>query len=315
MMQDQATQQKLTPNEVIIKLAHYASENKLANLFQIAEGYADSLSKNGETYHRLKRILKNRPVEMMRLDDLKNDIKNLLIINPVEEENIYLPEYLKKIIDTLLLEWKYEDSFIYHNLPTTKKILLHGPTGNGKTTIARHIARLTELPFVEIKTEAVVDSHLGKSGANVYAILNSIQTRCVLFWDEVDGVGAKRGNDLRNSAGYEMDRVTNTLLVNLDRLKDKVIFIGATNRFDILDSAFVRRFDQVIEIPEPTQEQKLQYLNSLLNYYKLPRTFEQRGEHVSFAEIKTYLLKQARQYVLEQILQKEKPSLHYETSP
>lgn len=64
-----------------------------------------------------------------------------------------------------------------------------------------------------------------------------------MFWDEVDTIGRKRGKGNDSAAGMENERMVNSILVNIEKLSNDVIFIGATNRREVLDSAFLRRFD------------------------------------------------------------------------
>jgi SpoVK/Ycf46/Vps4 family AAA+-type ATPase len=179
--------------------------------------------------------------------------------------------------------------------------LLYGATGNGKTTIARHIAKLYNIPFIEIKSEEVIDSHLGTTSGNIYKIFDGIKEPCVLFWDEVDSVGGKRGGTAKNSAEHENDRMTNSILVNLDRLSPDVMFIAATNRVDVLDSAFIRRFDVKFEIPPPSNEEKEMFFNSIIEHHRIPVSMPDLSKVNSMAEIKDLVMQLARTYISNNI--------------
>src|SRR5688500_4205051 len=99
-----------------------------------------------------------------------------------------------------------------------------------------------ELPFVEVNSDMILDSHIGGTSRGIHSIFKELHQPCVLFWDEVDGIGYRRsGND--KAADRENDRMVNSILINLEKMGENVVFIGATNRMDIIDEAFLRRFD------------------------------------------------------------------------
>jgi SpoVK/Ycf46/Vps4 family AAA+-type ATPase len=209
----------------------------------------------------------------------------------------------KLLLDDLLLEWKNTDVYKYHNLPIRNKILFHGTTGNGKTTIARHVAKLSNLPFVEVNADVIIDSRIGNSGQNISQIFNEIKEPCVLFWDEVDTIGRKRGMANDSAAGMENERMVNSILVNIEKLSNDVIFIGATNRREVLDTAFLRRFDVQFELTAPDELQKDIFLKQLVEYYKLPESYLEIDltKLNSYSEIKLMLMDLARKYILSNL--------------
>jgi transitional endoplasmic reticulum ATPase len=172
-------------------------------------------------------------------------------------------------------------------LPIRNKLLLYGVTGNGKTTIARHIACLANIPFVSVFSEGVLDSKLGHSGQNIAKILTQITQPCVLFWDEIDNIAQKRGGG-ESSSALENDRIVNSFLVNMDKLSNDVIFIAATNRRNVLDTAFLRRFDVQFELVAPTIEEKERFAKQLIAYYNLPEMYLQEPyeQCSSYSEVK-----------------------------
>jgi SpoVK/Ycf46/Vps4 family AAA+-type ATPase len=238
---------------------------------------------------------------MRSLDDLSSALKKLIIPSEVSDKNVFLNESTRYFIETLVLELQHIQAFEFHNIPVRNKILLHGVTGNGKTTIARYIAKRVKLPFIEIKSDEVIDSHLGSTSSNINMIFNQIKEPCILFWDEVDSIGCKRGGDVKNSAGHENDRITNSILINIEKLDRKVIFIGATNRIEILDSAFLRRFDVQFEILAPTADEKQRFVRQLLDYHKLPIEINSVEKLQSYSDIENYVINAARDYILSRI--------------
>lgn len=262
------TAKKMTSTDAIVRMVKAINDDKDGDFYKVVHEFAATLAHGGDNRLRILSAIKMKPERLRKLDNLPNNIKSLLIQGNNEEENVFLTDGIKAFIETLLIEWQHVEVYRMHNISPRNKILLHGPTGNGKTTIARYIARRSGLAFVEINSDLVIDSHIGATSANIYNIIRSINEPSVLFWDEIDSIGSKRGGDSR-AAGYENDRMVNSILVNLQKLDDNVIFIGATNRMDVLDAAFLRRFDVKLEVPAPTKHELQGYFLQLMDHYKL----------------------------------------------
>lgn len=118
--------------------------------------------------------------------------------------------------------------------------LFHGPSGTGKTELARYVAHKANLPFVYVRFSSLLNSLLGGTQSNLSKVFAFARTSpCVLCFDEIDAIGMKRGD---SQDVTEMARVTIALMSELDLLPNNVIIIGTTNRFDRLDPALARRF-------------------------------------------------------------------------
>jgi SpoVK/Ycf46/Vps4 family AAA+-type ATPase len=296
------TEQKMTSTDAIVRMVTAVNNDNDADFYKALHEYADTLAMGGGNRGRILNAIRLKPMKLRRLDDMPTAIKRLLIQAKNEADNVFLTDAVNSFIETLLVEWRNAEVYRLHNISPRNKILLYGPTGNGKTTIARYIARKTELPFVEINSDLMIDSHLGATAANIHNVLNTLNEPCILFWDEVDTIGAKRGSDGR-SADRENDRMVNSILVNIEKLDSQVIFIGATNRMDMLDSAFLRRFDVKLEIPLPSEEEKVMYTQQLLDYYKLSDQlpFPESSKLSCFSEIKLHITQLSRQYLLQSL--------------
>jgi SpoVK/Ycf46/Vps4 family AAA+-type ATPase len=192
-MTNSEQRKKIPANDVIIQMINHVNNNNMALFYQAVSNYADSFSFTNSTRNSLKTLLNRRPVQMRSLDDLSSALKKLIIPSEVSDKNVFLNESTRYFIETLVLELQHIQAFEFHNIPVRNKILLHGVTGNGKTTIARYIAKRVKLPFIEIKSDEVIDSHLGSTSSNINMIFNQIKEPCILFWDEVDSIGCKRG--------------------------------------------------------------------------------------------------------------------------
>ena len=302
---EQFTESKITPNDAIALMIKSVNADDKNSFYKVAERYVKTLSKSGENYWRVRKPLNEVPKRLMSLDELPREMKSLISNTAVGDENVYLNDINKHFVESIIKEWENSDIYNFHNLGIRNKILLHGPTGNGKTTIARHFARLSNLPFIEVSSDFVIDSHLGSTGANIHRIFNSIKEPCILFWDEIDTIGKKRNGSDTTSAGMENERMINSILVNIEKLGSDVIFIGATNRKEVLDSAFLRRFDEIFEIGSPTLVEKEMFAASLFDYYNISGhvNLEFVQQFTSFSEIKLRVIKLAREYVLEKLAQ------------
>ena len=168
-----------------------------------------------------------------------------------------LPEDVKEIIDFITDAERFYELGAY--MP--KGILLEGPPGTGKTTIARCIAAATGAAFFHASGSEFVDLYLGQGPRNVRALWEKAFRaidyqgfkKVIIFIDEIDAVGRKRGG----MHSQEYDNTVNALLNEMDGFKKgyegKIFVIGATNHAKSLDGALLRpgRFDRIIQIGLP----------------------------------------------------------------
>lgn len=136
-----------------------------------------------------------------------------------------------------------------HSMEPRHTVLLVGPPGNGKTSLAEAIATELGLPFLTVRYDGVVDSFLGETASRISRIIAyGAAAPCVLFFDEFDAIGKERG-DIHETG--EIKRVVNSLLVQLDSLPSHCVVVCATNHPELLDRAVGRRFELKIDIPAP----------------------------------------------------------------
>jgi SpoVK/Ycf46/Vps4 family AAA+-type ATPase len=169
---------------------------------------------------------------------------------------VILPAEVKTQCQLFIEEHSKRAELAAYQLDPRHRILLHGPTGNGKTTLAEAIAYELGVPFLRVKYSGLVESHLGDTGRNLDKINEYASTNpCVVFIDEFDGIGIDRdGSQSSGSAGNEMQRVVNQLLISLERIPSTCVYVAATNMPGHIDRALKRRFDLILEIPDPTPE-------------------------------------------------------------
>ena len=135
------------------------------------------------------------------------------------------------------------------------KLLFIGPPGTGKTTTARALSRKLGLPLVEVKLSMITSQYLGETSKNIEKVFEIARmlSPCILFIDEFDYVAKTRTSDEHAA----VKRAVNTLLKSIDEInlvEDGVILIAATNHPSLLDPAVWRRFDKIVEFPEPSEK-------------------------------------------------------------
>ncbi len=151
-------------------------------------------------------------------------------------------------------------------------ILFYGPPGTGKTLLAKAIATEYSLNFFSVKGPELLNMYIGESEANVRRVFQRARDArpCVVFFDELDSVAPKRGN--QGDSGGVMDRIVSQLLAELDGMSGGddsgggVFVIGATNRPDLLDQALLRpgRFDKMLYLGvSDTHEKQLTIMEAL----------------------------------------------------
>lgn len=140
-----------------------------------------------------------------------------------------------------------------HGVPRRNRLLLHGPPGCGKTSIAVALAHALGRPLVTVRVESVVSSFLGETSSNVKKVFDFAASGAFLvFFDEFDSLG--KGRDDPTDHG-ELRRVVNAFLQLIDGYTGPSLIVAATNHAQILDEAMWRRFDEVLNVGAPDQTQ------------------------------------------------------------
>ena len=136
-------------------------------------------------------------------------------------------------------------------------ILLSGDPGNGKTLLARAVAGEASCGFFSISGSDFIEIFVGVGASRVRKLFERARKKspCIVFIDEIDAVGRKRGSGM-SGANDERDQTLNQLLAEMDGFSTQpgaVIVLAATNRPDVLDNALLRpgRFDRKVEVPHP----------------------------------------------------------------
>jgi len=145
-------------------------------------------------------------------------------------------------------------------------VLLIGEPGCGKTLLAKAIAGEADVPFFSISGSDFVEMFVGVGASRVRDLFKQAKESapCIIFLDEIDAVGRRRGGGFTTGGHDEREQTLNAILVEMDGFAtgDGVIVIAATNRNDVLDPALIRpgRFDRQITVPLPDLKGRLEIL-------------------------------------------------------
>jgi transitional endoplasmic reticulum ATPase len=164
------------------------------------------------------------------------------------------------------VEWPLKYPALYkelkHNIP--KGILLHGPSGTGKTLLAKAVATESEANFISVKGPELLSKWVGESEKGIREIFRKARqaSPCVVFFDEIDSIAPIRGME---GVHASTERMMSQLLTEMDGIQEMqgVVIIAATNRVDMIDNALLRpgRFDKIVLVSNPdrsTRERILQ---------------------------------------------------------
>ena len=230
-------------------------------------------------------------------------IDNLILeVSPQKQlDDLILPEEVNQICREVVQEHHRMDLLRSYSLEPRNRILLIGPPGNGKTSLAEAIAASLMVPFYIVRYEGVVGTYLGETAVRLRRLVDYACTRkCVLFFDEFETLGKERGDTHETG---EIKRVVSSLLMQIDSLPAHVVVIGATNHPELLDRAAWRRFQIRMELPTPTRTRLEAWFSSFqcrldTNLGYTPATLAKKLLGLNFAEIEEFGTTVFRQYVL-----------------
>lgn len=188
-----------------------------------------------------------------------------------------------------------------HGLQPRHRVLLSGPPGNGKTTLAEAIAEALAVPLLVIRYDALIGSYLGETTQRLRKLFDYVRTiPCVLLFDEFDAIGKERG-DVHETG--EIKRVVSSLLLQIDALPSYVVVVAATNHAELLDRAVWRRFQIRLAMQSPSRSALAQFLANAFkgmdDASKSDAAAIAAALHpLSYAEATEFLIDLRRNYVL-----------------
>ncbi len=167
--------------------------------------------------------------------------------------DMVLDPVTREALDRVLCEQAERERLAEHDLTPSRKLLLVGPPGVGKTMAASVLAGVLGIPLVKVQLHATIASHLGETAAHLAKIFDHVrQMRGVYLFDEFDALAGARDGDGAKHELPEMRRVVNSLLQFIEEDASDSLIVAATNRSGSIDPAFFRRFDEVIDFPLPS---------------------------------------------------------------
>ena len=246
---------------------------------------------------RLERILDTKSTPSLSSQNFRVTEKSGGIHDRIPRKqlsDLYLEKALLSSCTELIEEQARADLLRANGLEPRHRLLLIGPPGNGKTSLAEAIAYELALPFFTVRYDSVVTSFLGETAQRLKRLFDYVKTQpCVLFFDEFDAIGKERG-DIHETG--EIKRVVTTLLLNIDALPSYCVLIGATNHPELLDKATWRRFELRLKLGKPTDSQMAAYFSDQLK--KLNGTPGYTAKRL-YAEIKPRSFSEAENFFLD----------------
>ncbi|MDQ2725335.1 MAG: ATP-dependent zinc metalloprotease FtsH [Actinomycetota bacterium] len=179
---------------------------------------------------------------------------------------------VSEVVDFL----KHPDRYEKAGAVGPKGVLMVGPPGTGKTLMARAVAGEAEVPFLALTGSSFVEMFVGVGASRVRDLFNDARKRApsIIFIDEIDAIGQKRGANGAFGSNDEREQTLNQMLAEMDGFDPAtgVVVIAATNRPEILDPALLRpgRFDRTVEIPLPNAAERL----AILKVHSKTKTLE-----------------------------------------
>ncbi len=237
--------------------------------------------------------------------------------------DLILPDNVVLVCNQIAQEQHRFELLRSYGLEPRNRILLIGPPGNGKTSLAEAMAESLMVPLFVVRYEGIIGTYLGETAVRLKKIIEFASTRrCVLFFDEFETLGKERGDTHETG---EIKRVVSSLLLQIDSLPSHVLVLGATNHPELLDRAVWRRFQVRINLPLPTRLNIEQWFDKFqrkhnLSFVYASSTLAKRLLGSNYAEVEEFGISVLRKYVLslpdanmKQIISKEINSWHANT--
>ncbi|WP_265042275.1 MULTISPECIES: AAA family ATPase [unclassified Wolbachia] len=280
------TQLNLSCNSIGDEGAEALANGNLTNLTSLDVALNNIGDKGAKALADLKKVnvkgIENFGIIDSFINQLKQSNSSIEIFDPDKSENkttlddIIIPESVKKELNKILgiIPERNKALLQKAGCKSEKGYLFYGPPGNGKTKIARAIACQAKAKFISVSASEFLKSYIGQGEKHVREIFKKARANapCIIFIDEIDCIATKRGSGGSSSHAQSCDSLVNQFLTELDGFNplEGVTVIAATNRRDVLDTAFTRpgRLSNHIEIPLPGNAQRKDILDLYIKKFK-----------------------------------------------
>jgi SpoVK/Ycf46/Vps4 family AAA+-type ATPase len=242
-------------NDLLIQLVRAGILNDPSNFKRAVENLI--AEERAQSHHVLAEKLEQnlRAASAMSRNPISGaaDYKQVALVADFDDtkqlEDMFLSDQNRQMCEKLVEEQHRRDLLRSYNLEPRNRLLLIGPPGNGKTSLAIALSNSLMVPIFVVRYEALIGSFLGETAAALQRLFDYVRTRpCVLFFDEFDTIGKERGDTHETG---EIKRVVSSLLLQIDKLPTHVVVVGATNHPELLDRAVWRRFQLHLELGPP----------------------------------------------------------------
>ncbi len=218
----------------------------------------------------------------------KGELADLLTVTypKLRFADMILEDNLARQLKKVIREQRHARDLLSHGLSPTRRLLLVGPPGTGKTMSAAVLAGELGYPLCQIRLDGLLTKYMGETAAKLRQVFDTAtQTRGLYFFDEFDAIGSQRG--LLNDVG-EIRRILNSFLIMIEQDHSHSLIIAATNHPSILDHALFRRFDDVLHYSMPDTALIAALLKSRLSHSATDISWQRLADlakGLSFAEI------------------------------
>lgn len=273
--------------------AHYSGDDRrFSNLLNQVIA-AESRAGHSRLAERLRELRiegarSDPPAKATPLARAPRNLEQILSVGYSETKlaDLVLAPETRASLERYVIEQRRAQALADHGLKPRRRLLLHGPPGCGKTMTAQALAGELKLPLIRVRLEVVFSKYLGETASTLSDVFTeAARVRGVYLFDEFDALGRTRLDD--GEVG-EIKRVVTTFLQLLDADHSESLLIAATNTGHALDTALFRRFDDVLELPEPTEAQRRELLGRLMRPWRLRATDDlvAATAGLSFADIR-----------------------------